>query len=153
MPKQVWLLNLWNALNQETQTKLTFLVMINIVFHLPTGETVYSFLTRWCLTFISSKFHNLLSTIEMFLSNLQCRVLASVVGQKKTRGKSETVCRLPERTMTFHHLQLRKAISLLFLRTHTIITNASSAWKNQRMLLLFTVTQGTAAVAGPVRKS
>lgn len=86
------------------------------------------------------------------LTPRQCGGLASVVSQKKTHGKSEAVCHLPESTMSFQHLQLKKAIFLLFLRTQTII-NASSAWKNQRMLLLFMVKQGIAAVAGPVRKS
>lgn len=86
------------------------------------------------------------------LTPRQCGGLASVVSQKKTHGKSEAVCHLPESTISFQHLLLKKAIFLLFLRAQTII-NASSAWKNQRMLLLFMVKQGIAAVVGPVRKS
>lgn len=87
------------------------------------------------------------------LTPKQCGVLASDVSQKKTHGKPEAVCRLLESTMSFQDLQLRKAIFLQFLRAQTIIINASFAWKNQRMVLLSTVKQDIAALAGPVRKS
>ena len=84
--------------------------------------------------------------------SLQQVHLALIAIQKKTLGLPEIVCHLPPKMIFLHHLQLRKATLLPFQKTQMTIQNASSAWSSPKMPQLSTVTQDTAAVAGPVRR-
>ena len=84
--------------------------------------------------------------------SLQQLHLALIANPKKTPGLPEIVCHPPPKMMFLYHLQLRKAKLLSLQKTQMTIQNASSAWSNPKMPQLSTVTQDTAAVAGPVRR-